>query len=166
MYTSGRSEQAYSSCEVLGVMGELDVSYGAPREPEHLTAGQQGNGIEDMHTPISETGGQEGACKAQQKAEIPMRSHLHAWYFGTSQLQDTCRIIGQALHSSTGEYPAHEELGLLVVPHLQQPAVTAHGKLWLLRMACNGSHCFLGLFHDFFKVCPICRNTEHCCIRG
>jgi len=146
-------------------MGEVDVSYGAPREPEHLTAGQQGNGIQDMHTPIDKTSGQEGACKAQQKA-IPTRSHLCARYLGSSQLQDTCRIVGQALDASTGEHPAHEELGLLVVPHLQQPAVTAHGEPCLPRVACNGHHCFLGLFHDFFKVCPICRNTEHCCIRG
>lgn len=66
-----RTEQAYSGCEVLRVMGEADVSHGTPREPEGFTAGLKRNGIKDVHTSISETSSQKETCKAHQKTIPP-----------------------------------------------------------------------------------------------
>lgn len=66
-----RTEQTYSGCEVLGVVGEADVSHGALREPEGFTAGLKRNGIEDVHTSISETSSQKATCKVHQKTIPP-----------------------------------------------------------------------------------------------
>lgn len=54
-----RKKQAYSSCEVLRVMREANMSYGTMRELELFAAGLKGNGIEDVNTSISKTSGQE-----------------------------------------------------------------------------------------------------------